>query len=373
MISYENQPDEILQRLQNALAGDQNLAAFPSSPPLSQRLVKLDGADGEWILQLDGQGLDFSQKDALLSAVAQFAPSANIHAYFKSPSRNTPSKLAPTTVTKKAAFGLKRQLRELPGVKQIIVVASGKGGVGKSTVSVNLAAALAKQGAKVGLLDADIHGPSAPLMLGIAEAKLAVNSAQALVPQVAHGISCVSFGFLSDAMNPVIWRGPMASKALLQLCYEVAWPELDYLVIDLPPGTGDIQLSLIENIPIDAALIVTTSQEVALIDAQKALTMFEKLKIPVAGVVENMAGFACPCCNEITEIFGSGGAEEFARQRETVILGKIPLTPQLPGAGKTGNLMALQEGSLVAAVFADLANALRESICKKAKPAPHSF
>jgi len=226
----------------------------------------------------------------------------------------------------------------LPNVKFTIAVASGKGGVGKSTVSVNLALALAKLGFKVGLLDADIYGPSIPLMLGI-EGKPQIfqkEGTNKMLPLENYGVKLMSIGFLIDDDNPVIWRGPMASGALKQFMSDVEWGELDYLIYDLPPGTGDIQLTLVQTIPLSGAVIVTTPQEVSLIDAKKGLKMFEKVNVPVYGIVENMSYFIAPDTGNKYDIFGSGGGENLASTLNTSFLGGIPLDPRIREGGDNG-------------------------------------
>jgi len=205
------------------------------------------------------------------------------------------------------------RLKPYEQIKNIIAVASGKGGVGKSTVAANLAAALAKGGAKVGLLDADIYGPSIPTLFGVKE-KPDSPDGKHLLPIQRHGVSLMSIGFMMDDDTPVIWRGPMVTQALLQLIGDTAWPELDYLIIDLPPGTGDVQLTLAQKIPVTGAVVVTTPQELALADARKAIRMFEKVSIPVLGIIENMSLFVCPKCMEASRIFGEGGGETLAKR-----------------------------------------------------------
>ena len=202
-------------------------------------------------------------------------------------------------------------LAPLPNVKNIIVVASGKGGVGKSTVSVNLALALAAEGAKVGILDADIYGPSQPRMLGIS-GKPESPDGKTIIPMQAHGLQAMSIGFLVDEETPMIWRGPMVTQAMMQLLNDSRWEQLDYLVVDLPPGTGDIQLTLSQKVPVAGAVIVTTPQDIALLDARKALKMFEKVEVPVLGVVENMATHVCSNCGHEEHIFGEGGGARMA-------------------------------------------------------------
>lgn len=221
-------------------------------------------------------------------------------------------------------LGVKFQKRAIPGVTEVIAVASGKGGVGKSTVSVNLAVALAQMGARVGFLDGDIYGPSAPLMFGI-RGSLKVSPNGQIVPHVSHGVRVISFGFFADVKEPVIWRGPMIAKAFKQFCYDVEWGDCDYLIIDLPPGTGDVQLAMIENLPVHGAIVVTTPQDVALIDAHKAVSMFENLDVRVLGLVENMAFYHCSHCGHQDDVFGSHGVRDMGRDRKLQILGSLPL------------------------------------------------
>jgi len=234
---------------------------------------------------------------------------------------------ASATVTVRSrvvAHAVQRGVKLIPGIKNIIAVASGKGGVGKSTTAVNLALALAAEGASVGMLDADIYGPSQPMMLGIA-GRPESKDGKTLEPMEGHGIQAISIGFLIDADTPMVWRGPMVTQALEQLLRDTRWRELDYLVVDLPPGTGDIQLTLAQKVPVTGALIVTTPQDIALIDAKKGLKMFEKVGIPILGVVENMAIHVCPKCGHESHIFGSGGAEKMCGEYGTELLGQLPL------------------------------------------------
>ncbi len=216
------------------------------------------------------------------------------------------------------------ELTPLPNVKNIIAVASGKGGVGKSTTAANLALALAAEGARVGILDADIYGPSIPRMLGVS-GKPDSKDGEHIEPKIAHGIQTMSIGFMIEEDTPMIWRGPMVTQALTQLLNETNWDSLDYLVIDLPPGTGDIQLTLCQRVPVSAAIIVTTPQDIALLDARKALKMFEKVDVPVLGIVENMAVHVCSNCGHAEHVFGSGGGERMAQQYGVPLLGSLPL------------------------------------------------
>ena len=253
----------------------------------------------------------------------------------------------------------------LPGVKNTIAVASGKGGVGKSTVAVNLAVALAKTGAKVGLIDADIYGPSIPLMLGVKKKPKAfqTESGMKLEPLESYGLKLISIGFLIDDNNPVIWRGPMASGAIKQFMSDVHWGELDYLVFDMPPGTGDIQLTLVQTIPLTGSVIVTTPQEVSLIDARKALKMFNRVNVPVLGLVENMSFFIAPDTGKRYDIFGAGGGEKLSKELETPFLGGIPIDPRIREGGDKGIPIIYDlEGSKEAAIVMEIANKLSEQI-----------
>jgi len=222
------------------------------------------------------------------------------------------------------AHSVQPGVKLLPKVKNIVAVASGKGGVGKSTTAVNLALALASEGAAVGLLDADIYGPSLPMMLGI-EGRPESPDGQSMNPMIGHGIEANSIGFLVDQDNPMVWRGPMATSALEQLLRQTNWGELDYLIVDMPPGTGDIQLTLAQRVPVTGAVIVTTPQDIALIDAKKGLKMFEKVGVPILGLVENMSIHICSNCGHAEPIFGAGGAERMAKDYGVEVLGSLPL------------------------------------------------
>jgi ATP-binding protein involved in chromosome partitioning len=227
------------------------------------------------------------------------------------------------------AHSVQKTLKPLTGIKNIVAVASGKGGVGKSTVAVNLALAWAVQGARVGLLDADIYGPSQPLMLGLEGQRPGSPDGKTLTPLKAHGVTAMSIGFLVDAEQPMVWRGPMVTQALTQLLSETAWGELDYLVVDMPPGTGDIQLTLSQRVPVSGAVIVTTPQDIALADARKGLKMFEKVSVPVLGIIENMSLHVCTSCGHVEHIFGAGGGERMAEQYGVALLGELPLDAKI--------------------------------------------
>ena len=215
------------------------------------------------------------------------------------------------------------------GVKNIIAVASGKGGVGKSTTAVNLALALSKEGARVGLLDADIYGPSQTQMLGLVGVRPEVKNGNRIIPPIAYDIQCISMGNLVTEKTPMVWRGPMVSGALQQLLNNTQWDDVDYLIVDMPPGTGDIQLTLSQSVPVSGALIVTTPQNIALLDAQKGIEMFRKVSIPVLGVVENMATHTCSNCGHTEAIFGEGGGDRLALDYEVNVLGRLPLTLEI--------------------------------------------
>ena len=225
--------------------------------------------------------------------------------------------------SKIVSHSVQRGVKLVPGVKNIIAVASGKGGVGKSTTAVNLALALAVEGARVGILDADIYGPSQPTMLGIdGRPDTADNKLQ---PLEGHGVQAMSIGFLIDVETPMVWRGPMVTQALEQLVQDTAWKDLDYLVVDLPPGTGDVQLTLAQRVPVTGSVIVTTPQDVALIDARKGLKMFEKVDIPILGIIENMSLHICSQCGHEERIFGEGGGEKMCQDYDVEFLGALPL------------------------------------------------
>jgi ATP-binding protein involved in chromosome partitioning len=253
---------------------------------------------------------------------------------------------------------------KIPGVRHVIAVASGKGGVGKSTVSANLALALANLGHTVGLLDADIYGPSQQLMMGTTEDPTGDPESEKIEPVTAPGgVKVMSFGFLVDPDQPVIWRGPMLQKALEQFVGDVAWGELDFLVVDLPPGTGDVALTLCQNVPMAGTVIVTTPQDVALIDARKGLHMFRKLEVPVLGIVENMSGYQCPECGHLEHVFGSGGGQRTADELGIPLLGSIPLDPAIVTGGDSGKPVVLDRpDSPAAKAFLGLAKSLAATI-----------
>ena len=257
----------------------------------------------------------------------------------------------------------------LPGVEHVVAVASGKGGVGKSTVAANLAVALARQGNRVGLLDADIYGPSVPMMFGITDRPRIEGDR--VVPFERYGVKVMSLGFILETDTPVIWRGPMVMKALEQMLGDVDWGELDYMIVDLPPGTGDAQLTITQKVPLSGAVVVTTPQDVALIDARKGLAMFRKVNVPVVGIVENMGTFVCPHCGEATDIFKRGGGERTADLLGTAFLGSIPLDPAVVRSGDDGRPIvdAVPDGPHAEA-FARVARAVAEEAAKRSGDRP---
>lgn len=256
-----------------------------------------------------------------------------------------------------------RAVSGLPKVKNIIAVASGKGGVGKSTTSVNLAYALQAEGAKVGILDADIYGPSIPLMLGNANVKPTSEDQKQVDPLDVHGVVATSIGYFVPAENATVWRGPMASRALLQLLNETNWPDLDYLIIDMPPGTGDIQLTLAQQMPVSAAIIVTTPQDLALADATKGIAMFNKVNVPVLGIVENMSVHICSLCGHREAIFAEHGGEKLAAEFDLPLLAQLPLNIVIRKHADGGKPLQLQDPNhAVALTYRQLARATSKAL-----------
>jgi ATP-binding protein involved in chromosome partitioning len=251
-----------------------------------------------------------------------------------------------------------------PQIAHMLAVFSGKGGVGKSTISVNLAVALAQQGARVGLFDADVHGPNIPNLLGL-QGQPAVKESQ-LIPVFKYGVHAMSIGLLVGGSDPLIWRGPMISKAINELLESTAWPELDYLILDLPPGTGDAQLGLAQDVTLAGAVAVTTPQEVALSDVRRGIGAFQKLNVPIVGLIENMAYYVCPKCGHREYIFGQGGGEAEARRQNVPLLGQIPLDPKLRAGGDSGRPIVIAEPSSPAAQgFKEIADFLIERFGKQ--------
>jgi ATP-binding protein involved in chromosome partitioning len=287
----------------------------------SVKSIKVAGADVQVDIELGYPGrsqFEPIRREVIAALKKSGATGANV---------NVAAKVVPHSV--------QRGVKLVPGIKNIIAVASGKGGVGKSTTAVNLALALAAEGAAVGVLDADIYGPSQPTMLGIA-GRPESKDGKSLEPMMGHGLQAISIGFLIDVDTPMVWRGPMVTQALEQLLKDTRWRELDYLVVDLPPGTGDIQLTLAQKVQVTGVVIVTTPQDIALIDARKGLKMFEKVGIPILGIVENMSTHVCPKCGHESHIFGSGGAERMCKEYGTELLGQLPLDESIREQADSG-------------------------------------
>ncbi|GAB7522449.1 iron-sulfur cluster carrier protein ApbC [Paraburkholderia sp. 2C] len=272
-----------------------------------------------------------------------------------------------------AAHTVQRGVKLLPNVKNIVAVASGKGGVGKSTTAVNLALALASEGASVGILDADIYGPSLPMMLGITGRPESPDG-QSMHPLTGYGMQANSIGFLIEQDNPMVWRGPMATSALEQLLRQTNWRELDYLIVDMPPGTGDIQLTLSQRVPVTGAVIVTTPQDIALLDAKKGLKMFEKVGIPILGIVENMAVHICSNCGHEEHIFGAGGGERMGKEYGVDVLGSLPLDIAIREQSDSGKppVVADPEGR-VAEIYRSIARKVAIHIAERARDMSSKF
>jgi len=271
------------------------------------------------------------------------------------------------------SHAVQRGVKLVPGIKNIIAVASGKGGVGKSTTAVNLALGLAAEGASVGVLDADIYGPSQPIMLGI-RGRPESRDGKSLEPMEGHGIQAMSIGFLIDPDTPMVWRGPMVTQALEQLLNETKWRDIDYLVVDLPPGTGDIQLTLAQRVPVTGAVIVTTPQDIALIDARKGLKMFEKVGIPILGIVENMSLHTCSQCGHEERIFGEGGGERMSKDTDVELLGALPLDIAIREQADSGKpTMVADPDGRIAGIYRQIARRVAVKIADKAQDHSAAF
>ena len=282
-------------------------------------------------------------------------------------------KVTVNVTSKIVSHSVQRGVKLIPEVKNIIAVASGKGGVGKSTTAVNLALALAAEGATVGILDADIYGPSQPTMLGIS-GRPESRDGKTLEPMVGHGVQAISIGFLIDVDTPMVWRGPMVTQALEQLLRDTRWQGIDYLVVDLPPGTGDIQLTLAQKVPVTGAVIVTTPQDIALIDARKGLKMFEKVGIPIIGIVENMSIHICSKCGHEEHIFGTGGAEKMCKDFDTEFLGALPLDMGIREQTDSGKPSVVSDpDGRIAEIYRTIARRVAVKISEQAKDMSAKF
>ena len=274
---------------------------------------------------------------------------------------------------KVASHAVQKGVNMIPGVKNIIAVASGKGGVGKSTTSVNIALALAAEGATVGILDADIYGPSQPRMLGISGQPESADG-KSLEPMINYDVQSMSIGYLIDEDTPMIWRGPMVTQALEQLLKDTKWNNVDYLIIDLPPGTGDIQLTLAQKVPVTGAVIVTTPQDIALLDARKGLKMFEKVEVPVLGIVENMSIHICSECGHAEHIFGAGGGERMAEDSDVDMLGALPLDMSIRiGTDEGKPTVVADPDGTIATIYRDIARRVAAKLSQKTKDHSAAF
>ena len=326
----------------------------------SVKNIKLEGAD----IALDIE-LGYPAKSQLAMIQAEVTRALQALPGVGTISVNVNSKIISHTV--------QRGLKLMPNVKNIIAVASGKGGVGKSTTAVNLALALAAEGAAVGILDADIYGPSLPMMLGIS-GRPETTDGKTMEPLENHGLQVSSIGFMIDPDEPMVWRGPMVTQALQQLLEQTNWRELDYLVVDMPPGTGDIQLTLSQKVPVTGAVIVTTPQDIALLDARKGLKMFEKVGIPILGVVENMSTHTCSHCGHTEAIFGHGGGAKMCADFGVEFLGALPLTMSIREQTDSGRPTVVAEPfGPVAQVYKDIARKVAVKIAEKAKDMTSKF
>ena len=320
----------------------------------SAKNIKIDGSDVslEIVLGYPGKSLTETIRRQVIDRLKKIDGVGNI-------SVNVYSKIV--------SHSAQRGVKLVPGIKNIIAVASGKGGVGKSTTAVNLALALAAEGAKVGMLDADIYGPSQPTMLGIT-GRPASKDGKTMEPLEGHGIQAMSVGFLIDPETPMVWRGPMVTQALEQLLNETNWNDLDYLIVDLPPGTGDIQLTLAQKVPVTGAVIVTTPQDIALLDARKGLKMFEKVGVPIIGIVENMAMHVCSNCGHMEHIFGAGGGEKMAKDYNIELLGSLPLDIKIREMADSGKPTVVSEpDGPIAGIYKEIARKCAAKIAKQSQ------
>jgi ATP-binding protein involved in chromosome partitioning len=350
-------PDQLLQALQTVI--DPNTGKdFVSTKALKN--LQVTGGEVSFDVELGYPAK--SQIPALRSALVAAA-------------KTVPGvdNVSATLASKVVAHAAQRGVNLMPGVKNVIAVASGKGGVGKSTTAVNLALALAAEGASVGLLDADIYGPSQPMMTGTS-GKPETLDGKTMEPKIGHGLQVNSIGFLVSEDQAMVWRGPMASQALEQLITQTNWKDLDYLIVDMPPGTGDIQLTLCQKVPLTGAVIVTTPQDIALIDARKGIKMFEKVGVPILGIVENMAVHVCSACGHIEHIFGVDGGQKMAAEYKMDYLGALPLSMSIRLQADSGRPTVVAEpDSDAARLYGDIARKLAVKVAQKAKDFTSKF
>ena len=350
-------PDQLLQALQTVI--DPNTGKdFVSTKALKN--LQVHGGEVSFDVELGypAKSQFPALRSALVAAAKTVAGVDNVSA---------------TLSSKVVAHAAQRGVNLMPGVKNVIAVASGKGGVGKSTTAVNLALALAAEGASVGLLDADIYGPSQPMMTGTS-GKPETLDGKTMEPKIGHGIQVNSIGFLVSEDQAMVWRGPMASQALEQLITQTNWKDLDYLIVDMPPGTGDIQLTLCQKVPLTGAVIVTTPQDIALIDARKGIKMFEKVGVPILGIVENMAVHVCSACGHIEHIFGVDGGQKMAAEYKMDYLGALPLSMAIRLQADSGKPTVVAEpDSDAARLYGDIARKLAIKVAQKAKDFTSKF
>jgi ATP-binding protein involved in chromosome partitioning len=327
------------------------------------RVLDVSEADSRIVARIElgfpADGAHETYRSAIVAAVAAKSGCDDIEVEFS---------------TRIVAHGVQRNLKPLEHIRNVIAIASGKGGVGKSTIAVNVALALAADGASVGLLDADIYGPSQPHMLGLTGEQPVSLDGKSMQPLQAHGLQVMSIGFLVDPDQPMVWRGPMVTSALNQLLQQTTWHDLDYLIVDMPPGTGDIQLTLSQQVPVSGAVIVTTPQDIALLDARKGLAMFRKVSVPVLGVIENMSTHVCSECGHEEPIFGSGGGEQMASDFDVELLGQLPLDASIRERTDSGNPTVVSDPeSAVASAYRNAARRMAATLAAQGKDYSSKF